>query len=306
MVTNVANVLSLSPGRAVARPTKKLASEGPTLINKVLDSDVVRAMVDADRFTTQVQDAGQQHLELDQETTLHRMWLPEVVRADEVRDVLSDITRGSMLTQAEAGAMLQYLFGAMGKRRDDEAAAKLMACVDIFSPASNALGPALGLWESAPTHPVILAITIKQLMSEKTFEPAEAELREALEKVEQRLSAIGGWVWKWLEKLAELDLALFNCDRAAWDQAYVNVSSKVVLAMREWSEMCGEGPCEDKDEDGNPEYAPSPRWQALDDLVKAKQVLKSPRQAACGAKPAKRTRKPKLVEADQMTGSNSA
>jgi hypothetical protein len=49
----------------------------------------------------------------------------------------------------------------MAKRRNDEAAAKLMACVDIFSPASNALGSALGLWKPAPTHPVILAVAIK-------------------------------------------------------------------------------------------------------------------------------------------------
>ena len=67
--------------------------------------------------------------------------------------------------------------------------------------------------------------------------------------------------------------------------------------MREHAELGGEGPCEELDENGNPEYSPSPRWQALDDLVKAKQVAKSPRQAACEAKPAKRTRKPKAVEA---------
>jgi hypothetical protein len=66
--------------------------------------------------------------------------------------------------------------------------------------------------------------------------------------------------------------------------------------MREWSEMSGEGPWP---EDGEfPATPGEPRWLALEDLVKAKQVARSPRQAACGAKPAKRTRKPKLVEAD--------
>ena len=80
-----------------------------------------------------------------------------------------------------------------------------MACVDIFSPASNALGPALGLWEAVPGHPVILAITIKQLMAEKTFEPAEAELREALAKVKQRLLAHEHYVNQWLNKVDRAD-----------------------------------------------------------------------------------------------------
>src|SRR5262249_40985163 len=176
---------------------------------EVLDVDVVRAMVDADRFCTEIRggpegsvflgDAGSWEKIstcerfLEHALPLHRSWLPSFARAHLVSQILSGITYSGAVTQAEASSMLHYLFGAMGKRRNDEAAAKLMACVDIFSPASNALGPALGLWEAVPGHPVILAITIKQLMAEKTFEPAEAELREALDKVEKRLSAIGGW-----------------------------------------------------------------------------------------------------------------
>src|SRR5262245_6940306 len=286
-------VVALSSGRAVARAQTKKQSDGLTLINKALDTDIVRAMVNADRFSKQVQDAGMVHLEQDQVTRLHRSWLPNVAHADEAYELLSGIVNHSTLTQADASAMLQYLFGAMGKRRNDEAAAKLMACVDIFSPASNALGPALGLWESAPAHPVILAITIKQLMAEKTFEPAEAELREALDKVEKRLSAIGGWTFRWRETLDGWDRSVFECDRAAWDKAYANVDSKVVLAMREWSELGCEGPGEGYDDDDNP-LPPSPRWQALDDLVKAKHAAEEPQIAACKTTVAKRTRKSKV------------
>jgi len=293
MVTAMTDIIALSSGRAVARAQTKKQSDGLTLINKALDTDVVRAMVNANRFSKQVQDAGSVHLGEDQVKRLHRSWLPNVAHADEAYELLSGIVSSSPLTQADASAMLQYLFGAMGKRRNDEAAAKLMACVDIFSPVSNALGPALGMWESAPAHPVILAITIKQLMAEKTFGPAEAELREALGKVKQRLSAIGGWTWRWRERLDEEDRWIFGRDRAAWDDAYANLDSKVVLAMREWSEMSGEGPCEELDENGNPEYPPSPRWQALDDLVKAKHVAEEPQIAACKTTVAKRRRKPK-------------
>jgi hypothetical protein len=192
--------------------------------------------------------------------------------------------------------MLHYLFGAMGKRRNDEAAAKLLACADIFSPASNALASALGMWKPVPGHPVILAITIKQLMAEKTFEPSEAELREALGKVKQRLLAHQHYVDQWLNKVDRADEIVFAFDRVAWDAAYARIDSKVPLLMREHAEFGGEGPCEDLDENGNPEYPASPRWQALDDLVKAKTAIpkSNPRQAACEAKPAKRTRKRNL------------
>jgi hypothetical protein len=162
MVMAMTEVVALSSGRAVARSQTKKQSDGLTLINEALDADVVQAMVNADRFSKQVQEAELVHLEQDQVRRLHRGWLPNITRAQEAYDLLSNLSLPrDPLTQADAGAMLQYLFGAMAKRRNDEAAAKLMACVDIFSPASNALGSALGLWKPAPTHPVILAVAIK-------------------------------------------------------------------------------------------------------------------------------------------------
>jgi hypothetical protein len=275
MVTKSTVMVMPSRG-AVARPKATTpASIGFALINKVLGAAVGHALVDSERFSRQVQEAESQHLKLDRAKVLHRMWLPNIERAVEVCDLVSSIAgptgaRRLTLTLADASAMLHYLFGAMGKRRNGEAQAKLMACVDIFSPASNAIGPALGLWQSAPKHPVILAIAVKQLMAEKTFEPAEAELREALEKVKQRLSARAGWGWRWLKKLDELDEMVFKNERPAWDAAYTNVSREVVLAMRERVELAGDGPSEESDENGNPEYQPSPRWQALDELLKAK------------------------------------
>jgi hypothetical protein len=256
MVMAMTEVIALSSGRAVARPqTKKLASKGLTLINEVLDADTVRAMVDADRFKNQVQQEEICHTEFDRALALHRTWLPNIVHAEASANLLSDLVYRprSELTQVEASTMLQYLFGAMGKRRDDEAAAKLMACVDIFSPASNALGPALGLWEAAPKHPAILAIAIKQLMAAKTFEPSEAELREALAGVKQRLSMLKGWVWKWQEKFDEIDAWVFKENRAAWDAAYARVNSSAVGLMVERAELGGEGASEDLDENGDPE-----------------------------------------------------
>jgi hypothetical protein len=88
---------------------------------------------------------------------------------------------------------------------------------------------------------------------------------------------------------------LFEEDRATWDETHARVDVAVERAMLHDLEDI-ESPYVDDDGVSQPG---SPRWQALDALVKAKQAAESePRQAACKAKPAKRTRKPKLVEAD--------
>src|SRR5262252_7985580 len=180
MVTK-SSLAVIQPGGGVpARAKAKPAASGLALINEVLDADIVQAMVDADRFRLQVQRedtylGGEGEIRpelLEGAKPLHRRWLPDSARAFAAYDCLTEMTfpgaQRFPLTQADASTMLHYLFGAMGKRRNDEAAAKLLACVDTFSPASNALGPALGLWGSTPRHPAILAIAIKQLMAAKT------------------------------------------------------------------------------------------------------------------------------------------
>jgi hypothetical protein len=301
MVTKSADMVVLPPN-AVALPKKKSASPalaGLAMINKLLTAELVEATVRADRFRNQVQTEG--HVYPLDHSPMHRSWLPHIVEAVEARDVIQDLTFPRFeLSQADASAMLHYLFGAMGKRRNDEAAAKLMACIDIFSPASNALGSALGLWESAPTHPVILAIAIKQLMAAKTFEPAETELREALATVNQRMKMLSFWVGEWLKRLDDADERVFRENEPAWRETYANVTSKVPLWMAEQCELAGEGPCEDTDENGNPEFSPSPRWQALNALWETKHEAEQAaeraaeskaRIAACEMKPAKRTRK---------------
>jgi hypothetical protein len=319
------DITMIAPGGALARPkkAKPAAAAGVALINAALSLAVVQAMVNADYFRRAMQNGGDStylgsDLEpiaicgrfVDRAMPLLREWLPDLARAVAVRKVLFGILyHPPELSSADATAMLHYLFGAMGKRRGDEAAAKLIACCDVFSPTSNALGEALGLWKPVPSHPVILAIAIKQLMAAQTFEPAEAELREALAKVHERMYVTEGYVEQWLAKIDRADELAFTFDRPAWDAAYASVDCKVVAAMQARRELFGEWEG-GEDEDGNV-VPPSPRWQALIDLIAAKRAaeqappdsggaefsshLKTPamREAACRAKPAKRTRKPR-------------
>ena len=107
------------------------------------------------------------------------------------------------ITAGQATAMIYALFASMtGKLREDEAAmAKLAGCVDIFSPANNALALALELWEPVSTHPLSLVLAIKELKANKTFEPNEAELREALGKVETKSAGLERDAREWLIRL---------------------------------------------------------------------------------------------------------
>ena len=262
MVTK-SSVVAMQPRSAVA---KVQPVSGAALINQALDDDSMQAIVDADRFRLQVQRIQKNPVQFDQVKVLHSSWLPNIVAAHWAHSFLCDITcftgsmRSQQLTQAHAATMLEYLSEVMSKRRNDEVSVKLLACADIFSPTSNAIGPALGLWELAPMHPMILAIAIKQLMAEKTFEPSEAELREALDKVKKQLSLLTRWIWMWLEQLDRWDAQIFKQDRAAWDAAYANVGSNVPLWMQEQAEVREKA------------QELSPRWQALNDLWETKQA----------------------------------
>jgi hypothetical protein len=126
-------------------------------------------------------------------------------------------------------------------------------------------------------------------MAANIYEPAESELREALGKVQQRLGILHHWTDQWLNRLDDADETVFRLDREAWAAVYADVPSAVPRAMRDRLELLDEQG--GLDDDGNT-IPPSPRWQALADLIEAKQ-LEPMRQAACKAKPAKRTRKPK-------------
>ena len=132
MVTK-SSLAVIQPGGGVpARAKAKPAASGLALINEVLDADIVQAMVDADRFRLQVQRedtylGGEGEIRpelLEGAKPLHRRWLPDSARAFAAYDCLTEMTfpgaQRFPLTQADASTMLHYLFGAMGKRRNDE------------------------------------------------------------------------------------------------------------------------------------------------------------------------------------------
>ena len=84
---------------------------------------------------------------------------------------------------------------------------------------------------------------------------SEAELREAMHYVQQRLAVLASYTDKWLDYLDQADMMVFESDRDAWAATYRELDPKVAAAVFE--RMEDERPGED--DDGNA-IAPSPRW----------------------------------------------
>jgi hypothetical protein len=120
-------------------------------------------------------------------------------------------------------------------------------------------------------------------MAAKTFEPSEAELREALATVKQRLSALQYWANEWVEMLCMIDAKLFEQDRAAWDEVYGKIDGNTVLAMRD--ELYAKAGGEDQDGVMHPG---SPRWEPLNKLCEEKRIAAkpAPKRKCIAAKPA--------------------
>ena len=291
------NTLTILPASgALARATNNkpnLVTVGLTLINEIFNADVMQALSDAKRLSEEARKAPSIDIGkawLDDARRLHARWLNAAPRANAAFRLWFDVDLESPpISLAEASAMLRFLFAAKGRKRGDEAMAKLAACIDIFTPASNALAEAMGLWKPVPRHPLVLALAIKALMAKRLHEPEECELREELATVKERLDKRAARVSGWQQTLKHADQTVFALDRAAWDAAYATVDSAVVSVML--------------DDDDN---SATPRCAALEALHKQKVAQEEaaalaeqtdrPALAACARPAAKRTRKLKQRE----------
>lgn len=292
-----------APGKGLARRSPKKGAKGLALINATV-ADIAQPLTIADQcrspgidtyladdvadgdFTVSCIDRASL---LKQAKRVRTHLLRDLADVKAAHNSLFRVTFASEKVSYEiAVGMLSALYGALSKKKsDDENSGALMeASADLFNPVTDVVGRASGLWKPVSKHPAILALAIKRLLATQVFTPSPSELIEAMKHVEDRLGCLEHYANQWLESLYRADDIVFTFDRPAWEAAYANVSSKIVRMMQE--RLCGEEPGED--DDGNP-IAPSQRWQALDDLIKAKEAPQ--RVAACKKSPAKRTHKAK-------------
>jgi hypothetical protein len=273
------NELVRMPGKAIAKPRK---GSGLVTMNRALE-DFAPALAISRRRRLQWEASicvigiiGEPR-SVDTAKKIHDGFLPALVEMDLAWQALWNVQSGHpAVDRATALSMLNVLFAAIGRRKTDEESAILLdAAADMLDPVNDVLD-GIGGVEPINRHPLVLATAIKTLIATAKFTSC-AELREAMAKV---ANSINNSVWHlefMTERIHTADAMLFEKDRATWDAAYANVDSKMLLWMQEQLEMLGEGPSEDEDEDGNPEYPPSPRWLALEHLLKAKRVAAPPK-----------------------------
>jgi hypothetical protein len=118
-------------------------------------------------------------------------------------------------------------------------------------------------------------------------------------KVETRLRVKCKATEEFLTLFNRADDLMFEFDREGWSAIHATCSSKALTVLRD-RESAG------WISEENDEFPPSPRWQVLDDMAKAKLAAECEadtepaRAAACERKSAKRrSRKPKLAHADE-------
>jgi hypothetical protein len=226
---------------------------------------------------------------LERARSMHLQLLASLPRARLSYEVLCAILIPPFETvsYAQVSTMLGALFGALAKRKDENASLLLDACCDLFDPVSLAIGESTGLWKPISNHPVVVALAIKRLLAKSVFAPTPSELRDAIKLAAERINTKAAYAGQFVELADQADAMLFLFDPPAWQMAHAAASQEASLAMRAMAELSNYD-LDDNDEAG------SPRWQALNALA-----LPSPepsREAACKTTtPAKRTRtrKPK-------------
>jgi len=304
------------PDKGLARPSPRGAL---ALINATL-ADVADMMETARRCRSLWTSAPDYNSYLGDDARTYLGFTPEARYLDRAKSALGylwnlpavDMAYGKLfdilnpssddeVTHALATKMLSVLFGALAKKKadaaDENTAMLMAACADIFHPMNDVVGETTGLWKPVCKHPIVLALAIKKLIATSVFTPSPSELREAMAEVKDHLSSRADWLCTFFDWMGKADKIVFEFDRPAWEAVCARHDSTVVLSLRD---LQNDGPSEDTDENGNPEFPPSPRWLMLDDLYKAKLAAEAAaeceaeskqRIAACEMKPAKRTRK---------------
>jgi hypothetical protein len=220
-------------------------------------------------------------------------FLPKFAQADDARGVLNVACRWAPPDRKTASAMIGALLGAFGARADKDV---LVGMLDMIE--SDQMGIASELWQPMHLSPAKLALACRKLIVTNKFPPRAAELHEACCEADYKLAVAERTVDELVEHVRRHDAVLLAFARDEWERPYLTHQYRPVLdRMLELHAIWGidSETWDQEDDDGNP----LDPFQALVWAEQAKLALpEPPREAACEAKPVKRTRKPKGEDPD--------
>jgi hypothetical protein len=239
-------------------------------------------------------------------------WLAQFGPAVAASSIITDALNVK-LERKVATMMISTMLGAFGAKVETDV---LIAMLDMLE--SNDVADASGLWTPVDTAPAVLSLACRKLIASNTFKPKPAELREACREASNSLWSGLDASNKLVDFVRRCDVLLLEFDHDEWERPYLTPQYRLILPkMLELHESEGDGSdawlleSDWDDDDGNPTHQ-------LARLIRAEKLAIAPpperkriaaarkRNEAKRSGKTTRTRKAKPVEADQMTGSNSA
>jgi hypothetical protein len=151
-----------------------------------------------------------------------QLMLPKAAEMFAARQRLSRIVHPwEPIDPASAMAIFSLLFGALAKRKseDENSRALLLATAQMFDPQHVRLGNFTGLWKPPPSHPVVVALAVMELLAKAVF-VVPSEVRQACERAHEKLRLASMDLWRWLERFAANEATLLLKSPDDWRQAY--------------------------------------------------------------------------------------
>jgi hypothetical protein len=165
--------------------------------------------------------------------TVHQMLLRYAPAIEEALERLGEITdpdEEALIKPKLAAQLVHTLFNAVvGKKRTDEDEEKLQACLLLFDPTVNDIGPATGLWREVPRHPVVVALAVLDLINKQVFSPAASELASACRRAHNRLSRQYQYMETIIKRLQCAEEILFDYARDEWAAIYAMKENRAAL-----------------------------------------------------------------------------
>ncbi len=228
----------------------------------------------------------------------HSKYLAKFGAAERARRVLSVAIRWDPPQRKTAGAMVGALLGGFGAKADRNV---LAAMLDMLS--SDQIGIGSGLWQPMYLSSASLALACRKLMVTSKFTPKPAELHDACVEAHRKLHGAHSVLEEFTDYVRRCDAVLLEFDHAEWQRPYRTSEHQPILEeMLRLHAICGDGSnaWDDREYDDNDN--PLHPFEQIVQREQAKLLaLPAPeptREAACDAKPARRTSKQKPKPAE--------
>jgi hypothetical protein len=145
--------------------------------------------------------------------------------------ILDPGERWGRIDGEEAARMFALVHGTLKRRSGDpvDEAAWLRSIVTMFTPEANDLARVTRGANPLPLHRTVVALCVQRLISNATFIPVPAEVREAAFKCYAHANKLRAYADGWLAMAKRAERIVFEQDRENWRKVYTTRAALDVL-----------------------------------------------------------------------------